>query len=143
MNCPPFQRGIALIEALMAAVLLAMGAAALARLHSHLSWAADEVRHQGEALWLALQALEQAHDNLRVASGTWSGTSARFDYQGATMDASPGGSTLTTHEAFPLRSAQVTVTWIDRKGQPQSVALPTLLSTADPALTAWLTRADR
>ncbi|SEL07752.1 hypothetical protein SAMN05216359_10575 [Roseateles sp. YR242] len=136
-------RGIALLEALLAVSLLATGAAGLARIHARLTWAGDEIRHQGEALWLAQQALERAHGSLSVSSTRWSGASADFDIQGHTTDVAPGGSTsLTLIDTFPLRSAQVSVAWTDRTGQRHTVDLQTLISTADPALHAWLTRAD-
>lgn len=140
---PQYATGFALFEALLAAALLASGAAGLAGLHARLTWAGDEIRHQGEALWLAQQALEQAHGSWSVPSKTWSGASAQFGIQGLTTDASPGGgaASLTT-DPFPLRSAQVSVAWTDRAGQRHSLALQTLISTADPSLTAWLTRAE-
>lgn len=148
--------GLALLEALMAAALLATGAAGLIRLQARLAWAGEEVRHQGEALWLAQQALEQGRDSLQVPPSRWSGRTAIFDLQGdasaTTPDGLPTSSALAPAPApapappladpFPLRALRVHVSWTDRHGQPQSLDLHTLVPSANRSLTAWLTRAD-
>lgn len=142
--------GLALLEALVAAALLATGAAGLIRLQARLAWAGEEIRHQGEALWLAQQALEQGRDSLQVTPGRWTGRTTTFDLQGdasaTTPDGLPASSAPSPAPAladpFPLRSLRVHVSWTDRHGQPQSLDLHTLVPSANRSLTAWLTRAD-
>lgn len=141
--------GLALLEALVAAALLATGAAGLIRLQARLAWAGDEVRHQGEALWLAQQALEQAQDSLQITARRWIGRTATFDLQGDARDITPEGlpqsspsSPSSQSDPFPVRALSVQVSWTDRHGQPQRLDLHTLVPSANRALTAWLTRAD-
>ncbi len=147
--------GLALLEALVAAALLAAGAAGLIRLQARLAWAGDEVRHQGEALWLAQQALEQARDSLQITALRWIGRTATFELQGDAQDITPDGLPLSPpsppattsappplKDPFPVRALSVHVSWTDRHGQPQRLDLHTLVPSANRSLTAWLTRAD-
>lgn len=143
--------GLALLEALIAAALLATGAAGLIRLQAQLAWAGEEVRHQGEALWLAQQALDQGRDSLQVTPTRWTGRTATFDLQGETTDTTPDGLPATSAspspapalaDPFPLRALSVHVSWTDRRGHPQRLDLHTLVPSANRSLTAWLTRAD-
>lgn len=153
--------GLALLEALIAAALLATGAAGLIRLQAQLAWAGEEVRHQGEALWLAQQALEQGRDSLQVTPTRWTGRTATFDLQGEATDTTPDGLPATSvppppspppppapapapalADPFPLRALSVHVSWTDRRGHPQRLDLHTLVPSANRSLTAWLTRAD-
>lgn len=152
--------GLALLEALIAAALLATSAAGLIRLQAQLAWAGEEVRHQGEALWLAQQALEQGRDSLQVTPTRWTGRTATFDLQGEATDTTPDGLPATSAptpmpiptptsspapaltDPFPLRALSVHVSWTDRRGHPQRLDLHTLVPSANRSLTAWLTRAD-
>ncbi|WAC71836.1 hypothetical protein OU995_19925 [Roseateles sp. SL47] len=144
---PRASQGIALLEALIAAALLATGAAGLARLHTRLASASDEVRHHSEALWLAQQALEQARGQAweltQHSAARWTGASATFDIQRQTTPAAPDGQPAPQlDDPFPLNTTQVSVTWTDRAGQRHILELETLISSNSPSLITWLTQAE-
>lgn len=130
-------RGMALLEALLAAALLATGAAGLIHLQARLTTAGEAVRHEGEALWLAQQALEEARDTLQVPASRWTGRNSSFEVEG-TAEALISGSP----DPFPIRHLTVRVSWTDRQGRPHQRHLHTLVSSANRSLHAWLTRAD-
>lgn len=139
MKRPHSPRGIALLEAMLAAALLATGAAGLIHLQARLAAAGEAVRHEGEALWLAQQALEEARDTLQVPSSRWAGRNTRFEVEGTAeaLALAPGAPDL-----FPIRHLSVRVAWTDRHGRSHQRQLHTLVSSANRSLHAWLTRAD-
>ncbi len=137
MKRRPLPRGIALLEALLAGALLAAGAAGLIHLQARLATAGETVRHEGEALWLAQQALEDARETLQIPASQWTGRTTSFALEGAAeaLISSPP-------DPFPVRQLTVRVAWTDRQGQPHQLELHTLVSSANRSLHAWLTRAD-
>jgi hypothetical protein len=139
--------GFALIEALVALVLLSIGAVALMTLQVRLRVAADEARHHDQALRLAHNELERWRwqpDGPSPAL-SWEGPDIEYAVAGRTVlafDALGRGADEGVTEAAaitpPLRPVQVRVQWTDRTGRPQSITLESLLPLTDPALSGLL-----
>ena len=135
---PAPQRGVSMLEALIAALLLAIGMLALSRLQIDLRASADAARERSEAVRLAQIDIE----HLRVfADGTaWS---AVVDASG---DVTPAGSTtvymlertVQTRADPDLKAVQVTVHWTDRHGAAQQLRLDTLIAGQDPVVSGAL-----
>lgn len=137
-------RGFALLEALIAAVLVAAGAAALLWLQGELRYNADAARQRTEAARLAQADIERLRAFVAVdeggASPAWS--EIEDDAQDVTPDASPTRYALTrrvqTDALLALKTIEVTLRWTDRRGQAQQLSLATLIAGHDPALAAAL-----
>ncbi len=139
-------RGFTLIEALVALVLLSIGAIALMTLQVRLRIAADEARHHDQALRLARNELERWRWQPDAPSPglTWEGPDLAFSIAGgaalsvdalgrADGDTPDAGSVI-----LPLRPVRLRVQWTDRTGRLQSVTLESLLPLNDPALPGLL-----
>ncbi|MES2098221.1 MAG: prepilin-type N-terminal cleavage/methylation domain-containing protein [Pseudomonadota bacterium] len=136
------QRGITLIEALIAVLILALGMLAIARLQTHLRLNAEIARQRSEAVRLAQEDIEalRAFAVLAATSGV-----ASFDaIAGAsrTVDAASGYATNTaylvtrqidTAGALQAKNLRVTVGWTDRAGNPQQVELASVIAGIAPA----------
>ncbi|WP_119154506.1 type IV pilus modification PilV family protein [Caldimonas tepidiphila] len=143
---PGFQRGVSIIEALAAFLILSMGLLAFARVQSELRFAADLSRQRAEAVQLAQENMEQlrAYSVLPVTAGLRS-----FGDITAISSASPQSLILdnvnTTFQlnrtvtdavdasgATSYRQLALRVTWTDRRGNPQEVALNSIIAREDP-----------
>ena len=136
---PSQQRGVALLEALIAFLVLSIGLLALSRLQTHLRTNADAARERSEAVRLAQADIE----SLRVFA-------SRADWDSiadASADVTPAGSRtryalerVVQASVEPgLKAVQVTLQWSDRHGTAQQVQLATLIAGQDPALAGALT----
>ena len=137
------QRGIGLIEALLAFLVLSLGMLAIARLQSDLRSNAELARQRSEAVRIAQQEIE----TLRAYSVLTASAGARSYDQIVT-------STLTIDSVAPTRyelarqvdplsdgraaSLTVTVRWNDKHGEPQHAALSSVIARSAPALAAAL-----
>ena len=138
------QRGFALLEALIAALLVAAGAIALIWLQGELRYNADTARQRTEAARLAQADIEQLRAFVAVetdgGSPAWS--EIADDVLDVTPAASPTRYTLTrsvqTNAALGLKTVDVTLRWTDRREQPQQLSLATLIAGHDPALAGAL-----
>lgn len=136
---PSRQRGIALLEALLAFLVLSIGMLALSRLQNELRAGADEARERTEALRLVQSDIE----DLRAFAGM-AGWEA---IDNASADVTPAGSTtqytleraVQTIAGPALKAVQVTLRWTDRHGAAQQLRLDTLIAGQDPALAGALT----
>ena len=139
-------RGFTLIEALVALVLLSIGAVALMTLQVRLRVAADEARHHDQALRLAHNELERWRWQPDAPSPamSWEGPDIEFSIAGGSALAAEalGQGVADTPDAgsapTPLRSVRLRVQWTDRTGRSQSVTLESLLPLTDPALSGLL-----
>jgi len=145
MHSTPFksrasrQRGVALLEALLAFLVLSIGLLALSRLQAHLRTNADASRERTEAVRLAqtdiegLRAFANAADWAAIvdASGDVTPAGSRTRY---TLDR-----VVQTSADPVLKAIHVTLQWNDRQGVAQQLRLATLIGGQDPALSAALT----
>lgn len=146
------QRGHALIEVLIAALIFAGGALALTRLNATLVRHAEAARQRSEATLLAQARLDELRVLLQwralgtalpAAAGEAGpdgvhGGDGPLDAQGSPFDRRwQISDVLADDPATGLRRIGVQVGWIDRDGRPEpaGVALVLLLTPADPAHT--------
>lgn len=134
---PRHQRGLTLIEALIAFLALSIGALALLRLQPELRQHAQFARERGGALRLAQQELE----GLR-AFATLTEFNAIAE-RAATIEPDGLGSPRyalrrrVDAAAWPgAKAIEVVVAWTDGQGAPQQVALATFVAAQEPALAA-------
>lgn len=153
------QAGTSLLEALVALACLGVGAVALARQHTALHHSAEASRQQAQALRLAQSTLEAARTGARLASlradqaaaspappaGASGGAPALAGSAcpPGTMASTAGceiGTSCAVETAWQPSAAsslaphavQVTVSWRDRSGAPQRLALASILGGAPP-----------
>ena len=143
------QRGVTLIEALVALVIMAFGMLALSGLQGNMRRSADFAKQRGEAMRLAQQDLEtlRAFSVLDLPANAASNVQAYADIV-SNVAANVGDPNSNTSFALrrtvlnniepPLRTIQVTVSWQDRTGAAQSISLDTIVSRTDPSLGASL-----
>ena len=113
------QGGMALVEALVASALLALGLLGATRLTTHALHAALQTRQDVQAQVLALEALDCA-----VARQSPCPAAAQRQQQGTTFRLEM---TRTPLDAA-LETLQVQVQWADTSGQNQSIRLQTRVS---------------
>ncbi len=126
-NRPSRQRGLGLVEALIAFLVLSLGMLTVVRLQPLLRQHAEHARQRSEAARLAQEDIERQR-----ASGGAAGSMV-VDEAGASTRYELHRTVNTT--SWPnARSVTVTVRWNDREGRPQAVHLATLIAAGDPAL---------
>jgi Tfp pilus assembly protein PilV len=130
------QRGIGLIEALLAFAVLALGMLAAGKLQSHLRLHADIARQQTQAVRLAQEDLERLRAYSVVASG--GGLRAYADIDSTTLNADEGTRFVMTRRiddiaALRAKSAVVDVAWTDASGAAQQTTLNTIIAGSEPA----------
>ena len=141
------QRGITLIEALIAFLVLSLGMLAIARVQTHLRLNAEVARQRSEAVRLAQEDIEtlRAFGVLAAAPGAHSFEAIASESR--RIDADSGYATNTEYrlarqvEAAPALQAKnirVTVSWTDRAGNPQQVGLGAVIAGVAPAYTGAL-----
>jgi Tfp pilus assembly protein PilV len=141
LNPPHRQRGIGLLEALLALLVLALGLLAIGKLQSHLRLHADIARQQSQAVRLAQEDLERLRAYAVLASG--GGQRAYADIATSSASADEGTRfTLTRRiDALPAlraKSARVEVAWADASGAAQQATLHSVIAGNDPALAGAL-----
>lgn len=141
------QRGITLIEALIAFLVLALGMLAIARVQTHLRATAEVARQRSEAVRLAQEDIEslRAFAVLAAAPGVRS-----FDAiasESRTVGAASGYATNTSYfmarqidaaEPAQAKNLRVTVSWTDRGGNAQQISLHSAIAAAAPAYSGAL-----
>ncbi|MFG6431415.1 type IV pilus modification PilV family protein [Roseateles sp. LYH14W] len=152
-----FQRGVTLIEALVALVVMSFGMVALVGLLSNLRQSGDLAKQRSEAMRIAQAEIEtlRAFSVLKKASGA--DPSVR-DYEDnllkviaarTVVGENSNTSFVVERKVVPLygvtaagetepqairgQTIKVTVTWEDRGGGAQKLALDTVISRTDPA----------
>jgi Tfp pilus assembly protein PilV len=148
------QRGMSLIEALIAFLVVTIGMLGLMRSQEGLRWNSELARHRGEALRLAQQSLEE--QRAFVAPNATLTSAPGLPHYAAIQSGNAASANLsasnTSYEvsrqvgdnsSFAYKTSRIEVAWTDRRGQPQSLRLHTLIAGQDPALAAALSQAPR
>ncbi len=145
-------RGVSLVEALIAFLVLSVGMLALMRVQDTLRLHSESSRHRGEALRLAQQGLEAQRafatlqpqpgmqDYAAIQSGSHSVQTGSGFQTNATYQVQ---SYVTADPHRALKSSHMEVAWTDRQGQPQAVHLHALVAGQDPTLAAVLSQPPR
>lgn len=138
-------RGVSLVEALLALVVMSVGMLAVAGMQATLRGNADLSRQRAEALRIAQASMEAWRGFARVQADP-----AELDYgdlatQPPQVLTPPGANTTFTTERIVLTSAapamktlSVRVSWTDRAGQTQSLELHSVVSRTGPELAGSL-----
>lgn len=144
----PFARGVSLIEALLALVVMALGMLAVVGVQANLRANADLSRQRAEAVRLAQEGLEswRSFSSLAAVAGDVDYNDLASD---GPTDVSPLGSNATYQRTRtvpadpasgspPLRTLSVVVQWTDRSNVAQQVELHTTFARVAPELAASL-----
>jgi len=132
------QAGFTLIEALLAMLVMAFGMLAIAAMQGNLSRASDTAKQRTEATRLAQQKMEELRSFERLLSA--SGKFAYADLANGS-DATRTIGNMSFGRAWTVsgtvddqyRTVTVSVNWVDRAGQAQTLALASVVSKSDPA----------
>jgi Tfp pilus assembly protein PilV len=143
------QRGITLVEGLVAFLVLALGVVTIGRVQAQLRLGSDVARQRSEAVRLGQEDLESLRAFAAVAASA--GVRAHADIASAatTIDSASGYATNTQYRltrdvvadpATGEKSTTVEVAWSDRTGADQRIVLGSIIAAADPAYAAALAR---
>ena len=127
------QRGISLIEALIAITVLSLGMLSIAKFQGDLTASSGTTKARAEAIKLAQDKIEELRNLIlraqydAVADGDDNpvGTNTVFDRE---WTVTPSGSRM--------MQIAVTVSWDDPRGESQAVGLSSIIAWDDPALSA-------
>lgn len=140
------QRGVTLVEAMVAFFVMALGILAAVATQMTLRLNNDIAKQRSEAVRLAQNDLDNARSFVKIAatqglrsyadivptlapeSLPFSGTNASYSFVRE----------VPQEQAFPYRAISARVTWQDRQGQTHPVRLDTIVAGVDPALSGYL-----
>lgn len=127
--------GFLLIEALVALLVLTGGLLGLATLYSHVTGAAGEAKSRSEAMAQAATKLDQLRNQLLESDFTASLPNGTSVTQTTTdgLQYSIAWSVTDTAAGLQNKLVQVSVSWLDRAGNTQTVNLNSTLGWRDPA----------
>lgn len=150
LNPPRLQRGVTLVEALVAMLIMGFGMVALVGLQGNMRRSADLAKQRSEAVRVAQQELETLRAFSTLARDqTTPAETLSFD-QIVDLDRADAGDAV-ANTSYTLtravsaasedsgRLVDVFVSWLDRTGQTQQVKLSSYVSRTDPRLSAALT----
>jgi Tfp pilus assembly protein PilV len=146
------QRGLSLLEALIALLVLSLGLLAVARLQPQLRQHAELSRQRSEALRLAQEDVERLRSFSVLGAATGSRSFADIGAAQRSVDADSG---LLTNSRYRVtrdiaatatpnaKEVSVTVDWLDRGGATQQVTLASMIAAGDPVLAGVLSLSPR
>lgn len=144
------QRGIALIEAMVALLIVSFGALGLVGMHLFLNRNADVAKQRSEAARLAQAEMEA----MRVYRTIGTSSDALFwtniiknDTTAATVTTGTASNPYTSNTTYALqrsvpasdpsagkyKEVQVRVTWLDRSGENQALVFKSVMNGVDPS----------
>lgn len=133
------QSGFTLLEALIALLVMAFGMLALAGMQANLSRNADVAKQRTEAMRLAEERLERLRSFVGITTGAinWNGLSVAAETvtTNATYTVTPA---LAGTTADAMRPVSVTVAWVDRTNENQSITISSVISKSDPSDSGFL-----
>ncbi|MEP7138120.1 MAG: prepilin-type N-terminal cleavage/methylation domain-containing protein [Caldimonas sp.] len=137
----PSQRGVSLLESLVALVVLGASAVAAADMERHLRLGADIARERSEAVRLASEDLEQMRSFAVVEAASAAHSYAAIGAGELVVDAAAGPSAHAARRivrqvddiaAGGAKATSVAVRWSDRAGSPHDVVLHSFIAGAAP-----------
>ena len=146
-NPPRRQRGTTLLEALVAFLVLSLGMLTVARVQTQLRLNSDVARQRSEAVRLAQEDLESLRAFAVLAASAGARSYGAISSGSRAVDSGTGYATNThylvqrqidTGSAPQAKTASVTVSWADRSGAAQQVALNSIIAGNDPAYSGAL-----
>jgi type IV pilus modification protein PilV len=132
-------RGVSLVEALIALLVVAVGVLGLLKFQSNSRLNSDVARQRTEALKLAQNDIEQLRSANAAADIQSANRTVALDASNATFQVAREISA----SAAASKTVQVTVSWTDRSGAAQQVVISSLIAVQSPALTGALAVAHR
>lgn len=141
------QRGVTLIEAMVAVVVMAFGMVALAGLQGNFRRSADVAKQRGEAIRLSQQdvELQRAFSELTLPANPAPGVRTFANIVDGDETLSTGTNTsfgierrVVALPQYGVTSVNTTVRWSDRTGEELRLSLDSLVSRVDPALATFL-----
>lgn len=144
---PPRQRGVSLVEALIALAIMSFGLLALVGVQATMRMNSDLSKQRGEATRIATEEIEALRNFTTVP--TTAGEAAYDDIATRTVVAyqPPGGIGNTTYRidrtvtlvaGTQQKVVSVQVSWDDRTGTRQTVTMDSVISGVDPTLSGVL-----
>lgn len=142
------QRGITLVEALLAFLVVALGMLGVARVHVDLRAQADLARQRTDAARIAGDELEQLRSYAVLAP-----SASMRSYAAIESASSSDADSIGTPAQYAIErrvaafaggqaaNIAIAVRWNDRRGDSQFVALTSVIARSDPVLAAALTTA--
>ncbi|MEO5696947.1 MAG: hypothetical protein ABIQ60_07420 [Burkholderiaceae bacterium] len=136
------ERGIALLEALIAFLVLSLGILTIGRVQSHLRLGSDISRQRSEAVRLGQEDLEMLRAFSVVPASAGTRSYADINPAVVTIDPPSGYATNTRYRltravlpssAAAYKQASVSVVWADRGGIDQSIVLDSIIAGHDPS----------
>lgn len=148
------QRGVTLIEALVALLVMSFGMLALVGLMSNLRLGADLAKQRSEAMRIARAEIAKLRDFSELTRGASTPATAKVYAEITTppqprQESPPDSNTtyLVQRTVAALATGgqgvtvRVNVSWMDRTGGAQFVTLDTVIASVDPVFSAVVSRA--
>jgi type IV pilus modification protein PilV len=137
------QRGVSLIEALVALAVMAFGILGIAGIQANLRSSSDTAKQRAEAVRVAQQMMEDRRGFVLLADDgvnpSYAGIASQSLTAYAGNNASYSRSVLVTPaDTGRMLNLRVAVQWADRTGETQSVVLRSSVAGATPELSASL-----
>jgi Tfp pilus assembly protein PilV len=140
------QRGVTLLESLVAFFVLAAGSVAVAQMQSHSRLAADIARERSEAVRLGEQAIEELKAFAAIEGPPGARTYAAIATASSVVEAASGVARnayrierVVDAAAFAgAKAMRVAVRWSDRAGAPREVVVDSFIAAIDPVYSGSL-----